>query len=71
MTYLLLVGLVDSVHGVFNGNAFEIPCRYFHPQREVQINLLDGRVGKHGLEDSRVLDRVGRRVDLPKAREVG
>lgn len=52
----LLVGLVDSVHGVLDSNTLHAPCGDLEPQGEVQVNFLDRRVGEVNLENVLVLD---------------
>ena len=64
-THPLLVRLVDGIHCILDGHALHVPRRHLHPQREVQVNLLDRGGRQQLLEDGRLVDGAGRRVDLP------
>lgn len=67
---LLLVLLVDGVHGVLDSDTLHATCDDFQAQREVQGDLLDWWVGEVDLEDVLVINCVWRRVDLPVCRPV-
>ena len=67
-TYPLLKLLMYGIQSVLDGYAFEVPCCYFQPQWEVQVNLLDRWCCKHQLEVGRVVHCGRRRVDLPAKR---
>lgn len=65
-TDTLLVLLVDSIHGILDSYTFQVSRRDFQAQREVEVNLLEGRVGQVNLQQLWLLDRVGRGIDLPE-----
>lgn len=44
-TDLLLVLLVDGIHGVLDSDALHAPCGDMQAQGEVQVNLLDRWLG--------------------------
>jgi hypothetical protein len=54
-THPFLELLVDGIQCVLDGDALEIPRCYLQPQREVQVNLLDGWCCEQLLEDLLVL----------------
>jgi hypothetical protein len=64
-THPLLELLVDGIQCVLDRNAFEVPCCYFEPEREVEVNLLDWWCCEELLEVFLVFYRRRRRVDLP------
>lgn len=45
-TNLLLVLLVDGIHGVLDGDALHAPCGDMQAQGEVKINFLDWWLGQ-------------------------
>lgn len=53
---LLLVLLVDGIHGIFDGDTLQIPGGDLQAQGEVQVNLLDWGADEWELEDVLVLD---------------
>lgn len=57
-TDLLLVLLVDGIHGILDSDAFHTTRDNFKAQGEVQGDLLDGWVGEVQLEDVLVIDGV-------------
>jgi hypothetical protein len=64
----LLVRLVDRVKGVLDGDALQVARRHLHAEREVQVDLLDGRRRQELLEDFLLLDACRGAVDLPVPR---
>ena len=50
-SHLLPELLMDSIECILDGDAFEVSCGYFQPQREVQVNLLDWGCCEHFLEN--------------------
>lgn len=44
-TDLLLVLLVDGIHGILDSDALHAPCGDMQAQRKVQVNLLDWWLG--------------------------
>ena len=64
-SYLFLELLVDSVHGILDGDAFEIAGGHLQAQREVQIDLLDGRLDEVQLEVVLVVYARWRGIEFP------
>lgn len=69
-TYLLAELLVDSVQRVLDGDAAQVPRRHLQAEREVQVDLLDRRLGEHQLEEGLLglVDGQGGFVDAPGGR---
>ena len=63
--YLLLELLMDCIHRIFDGNTLQVPCSDFEAKWEMQINLLERRVGEELFEYCRIFYRVRRRVKSP------
>lgn len=57
-TDLLLVLLVDGIHGILDSDALHAPCGDMQAQREVQVNLLDWWLGQVQLENIPVFDSI-------------
>ena len=49
-SYLLLELLMDCIHCILDGNTLQVPCGDFEAKWEMQINLLERRVGEELLE---------------------
>jgi hypothetical protein len=56
---------MDGVEGVFNCDSFEVASRHLETQREVKVDLLDGRFGEHLLQYRWISDGAGGGVHLP------
>lgn len=65
LTYLLLELFMNCVQSILDGDAFEIPRSNFESQREMQVNLLDGRVCEKLLQSFLVLQGCRGSVELP------
>ena len=48
--YLFLELLMDCIHCILDGNTLQVPCSDFEAKWEMQINLLERRVGEELLE---------------------
>lgn len=64
-THSLLVCLVNGIHGILDGNTFQVSSCYLHTQGEVQVDSLDGWLRQQGFQYAGVINSVGALVDLP------
>ena len=60
---------MDGIQCILNRDTFQVPCSDFESQREVQINLLDGRSSEELLQRLLFVYRCWRGIQFPKVTE--